>query len=113
MNIEQYIIENKMSLSDLAKKTGLSLSTISNIKNGKVRLTENTKKALNKSLGIEIEESISREFQLENEIEKMLKTQKELLIEITDLKLLLMEKDLVIKSLAYQLENVGKYKRRK
>lgn len=109
MTIKRYLAENNMTLTELAIKTNLSISLLSKIKDGRCKISKNTKEKLKNTLNVEITEHLSKEMQLEKNVEDLLKEVYKLSNEISTLKNILMQKDLTISFLAHQLKILNKY----
>ena len=73
MTIKEYLKQNKTTLTELSKKTGICISALSKIKDGRIKITDNIKRKFKDTLNIDIESSPSREQQLEKKLEELLK----------------------------------------
>ena len=109
MTVKEYLEQNNINLTELAKTTGISISCLSKIKNWKLKITESMQEKFKETLNTEIEDSPSRELQLEEKLGELLKDIYDLTKEISSLKGLLMEKDIIIDSLAHQLRCLHRY----
>jgi len=109
MTIKEYLNQNKTTLTELSKKTGICISALSKIKDGRVKVTDSVKKKFKDTLNIDLETSPTREQQLEEKLKEVLKDFYKLTGKIQSLKELLMEKDIIINFLAHQLRCLHKY----
>ena len=109
MTVKEYLEQNNINLTELAKTTGIPISCLSKIKNGRLKITESMQEKFKETLNTEIEDSPSRELQLEKKLGELLKEIYDLTGEISSLKDLLMEKDVTIDFLAHQLRCIHRY----
>lgn len=109
MTIQEYLDKNKITLTELSQRTGVKISALSKLRRGQVGLTKRTKQMFYEKLKVEIEESPSREKQLEKTAETLLKELYEKANEISNLKQLLQQKDDIIYFLARQIKQLHKY----